>query len=149
MECLGGNGYVEESALPRALPRGARQLDLGGLRQRHGARRAARAAARARSRRTSWSRISRIAAGDDPHLKAALARIQAILHEPRLIDLRGRALLELLALLAAGVILRAHAPQAVSDAFIAGRLAGAPRQSYGQGLEWCNTKAILERALPA
>ena len=47
MECLGGNGYVEEAPLPRLLSRGAGQRDLGGLRQRHGARRAARAAARA------------------------------------------------------------------------------------------------------
>ena len=42
LECLGGNGYVEESGMPRLLPRLAAQLDLGGLGQRRGARRAAR-----------------------------------------------------------------------------------------------------------
>ena len=42
LECLGGNGYVEDSGLPRLLPGGAAELDLGGLGQRHRAGRAAR-----------------------------------------------------------------------------------------------------------
>jgi putative acyl-CoA dehydrogenase len=44
--------------------------------------------------------------------------------------------------------MRAHAPQAVADAFIAARLSGVPRFTYGQGLEWSDTKALLARALP-
>ena len=52
------------------------------------------------------------AVGDDAHLKAHLARVQKLLHEPRLLDKRGRDLAEALALLAAGTILRAHAPAA-------------------------------------
>ena len=88
------------------------------------------------------------AAGQDTHLKAAHERVSGILHEPRLLEARARALLEGLALLAAGCILRAHAPQAVADAFIAARLSGVPRFTYGQGLEWSDTKAILARALP-
>ena len=31
MECLGGNGYVEESRHAASVPRGPAQLDLGGL----------------------------------------------------------------------------------------------------------------------
>ena len=78
--------------------------------------------------------------------KAHLARVQAMLHEPRLLDERGRELVEALALLAAGTILRAHAPPVVADAFIATRLSGAARQTYGQGLDWADTRAIVERA---
>ena len=52
-------------------------------------------------------------------------------------------------MLAAGTILRAHAPTAVADAFIATRLSGAPRQTYGQGLDWADTRAIVDRAFPA
>ena len=59
--------------------------------------------------------------------------MQGLLHEPRLLDQRGRDLAEALAMLAAGTILRAHAPAAVADAFIATRLSGRPRQTYGQG----------------
>jgi putative acyl-CoA dehydrogenase len=53
-----------------------------------------------------------------------------------------------LALLAAGTILRAHAPTVVADAFIGTRLAGAGRQTYGQGLDWVDTRSIVERAYP-
>ena len=53
MECLGGNGYVEEGLAARALSRDAAQCHLGGVGQRHGARPAARAAARAGDGRRS------------------------------------------------------------------------------------------------
>ena len=48
LECLGGNGYVEEGADAGDPARRRRQRDLGGLGQRHGARRPARDGARAR-----------------------------------------------------------------------------------------------------
>ena len=88
------------------------------------------------------------AVSGDAHLERHLARVQGLLHVPRLLDRRGRDLAEALALLAAGTILRAHAPTAVADAFIATRLSGAPRQTYGQGLDWADTRAIVDRALP-
>jgi putative acyl-CoA dehydrogenase len=53
-----------------------------------------------------------------------------------------------LATLAAGTILRAHAPTFVADAFIATRLSGSPRQTYGQGLDAADTRSIVERAFP-
>ena len=71
-----------------------------------------------------------------------------MLHEPRLLEQRGRALTEALATLAAGAILRAHAPPVVADAFIATRLSGSPRKTYGQDLERVDTRAIVDRALP-
>jgi putative acyl-CoA dehydrogenase len=147
MECLGGNGYVEESMLPRLYREApvnsiwegsgnVMALDVMRVLQKH-----------AEAADLVVEDLER-AAGDDPHLKAAIARIRSILYEPRLLEVRGRALMELLALTAAGTILRAHAPQVISDAFIAGRLSNERRTTYGQGLEWCDTKAILERTLP-
>jgi putative acyl-CoA dehydrogenase len=56
---------------------------------------------------------------------------------------------ERLALVAAGAILRAHAPAAVADAFIGSRLSGDFRHTYGQGVEWADTRAIVDRTLPA
>ncbi len=88
-------------------------------------------------------------AGDDAGLKAALARLQALLHAPRDLDQRARALVEGLALLAAGCILRAHAPAAVADAFITTRLSGSFRHTWGQGLERTGARTIIDRALPA
>jgi len=86
------------------------------------------------------------AAGDDPHLKAAHARVEAILHDPRHLDVRGRLLVDGLAVLAAGTILRAHVPAFVADAFIMTRMGNQPRQNYGQGLEWASTHDIVQRA---
>jgi putative acyl-CoA dehydrogenase len=51
-------------------------------------------------------------------------------------------------MLAAGTILRAHAPTFVADAFIATRLGSSMHQTYGQGLERADTRAIVDRALP-
>jgi putative acyl-CoA dehydrogenase len=53
-----------------------------------------------------------------------------------------------LATLAAGTILHAHAPAYVADAYLATRLSGGPRQTYGQGLDAADTRAIVERAFP-
>ena len=55
LECLGGNGYVEESGMPRLYREAPLAVDLGGLRQRRRARRAARPGPPAgdRSRRSS------------------------------------------------------------------------------------------------
>jgi len=88
------------------------------------------------------------ALGEDPYLMAAHARLDSILCEPRRLDLRARSLVEGLAVLAAGTILRAHAPAAISEGFIATRMGSLPCQTYGQELDWADTAAILERASP-
>jgi putative acyl-CoA dehydrogenase len=51
MECMGGNGYVEEAPLARHYREVPVNAIWEGLGQRHGARRAARAQARARTLR--------------------------------------------------------------------------------------------------
>ena len=88
------------------------------------------------------------ATGADAHLKWALGRLEGYLREPQLLETRARSLVEGLALLAAATILRTHAPQSIADAFIATRLSGSSRQTYGQGLERFDTRQIIDRALP-
>jgi putative acyl-CoA dehydrogenase len=146
MECLGGNGYVEDSILPRLYreapvnsiwegPGNVMALDVLRVLQRE-----------PEAVETVVDGLER-EAGDDVHLRAGVARIRQMLEEPRLLDLRARALLEALANVAAGTMLRQHAPQSVADGFIAARMAGVPRQTYGSGLEWADTRAILDRTL--
>ena len=148
MECMGGSGYVEDSGLPRLY----REAPVNSIWEGSG-NVMALDVLRVMEREPDVLEIVldelAQAVGTDSHLKAALDRIKSMLHEPRLLEVRVRGLLEALALLAAGTILRAHAPQTVADAFIAARLSGQPRFTYGQGLEWSDAKAILERALPA
>ena len=50
--------------------------------------------------------------------------------------------------LAAATLLRVNSPAAIADAFIATRIAGAPRQLYGQGLEATDVRGMLDRVLP-
>jgi putative acyl-CoA dehydrogenase len=148
MECLGGNGYVEEGFAARVF----RELPLNAIWEGSG-NVMALDLLRVLQREPETLEIVLeemvTVAGADARLKAQLDRIQAMLHEPRLLEQRGRSLAEALAVLAAAAILRAHAPAYVADAFIATRLSGAPRQTYGQGLERADTRAIVERAAPA
>jgi putative acyl-CoA dehydrogenase len=147
MECLGGNGYIEEgiaARLYRELPVNAiwegsgnvMALDLLRVLQRE-----------PETVEIVMEDLGK-AVGGDAHLKAQLAHVQGLLQEPRLLDRRGRDLSEALALLGAGTILRAHAPSVVADAFIATRLSGRPRHTYGQGLDWADAQAIVDRAFP-
>jgi putative acyl-CoA dehydrogenase len=147
MECLGGNGYVEEGIAARVY----RELPLNAIWEGSGnvmALDLLRVLQREPETLEVVMEDLRAGATGDPQLKSQLERVEAILHEPRLLEQRGRTLTEGLALLAAGCILRAHAPAFVADAFIATRLSGAPRQSYGQGLDRADTRAIIARASP-
>jgi putative acyl-CoA dehydrogenase len=148
MECLGGNGYVEEgiaARLYRELPVNAIWEGSGNV--------MALDLLRVLQRETDTVEIVlddlEAAAGDDPHLRAQLERVRAMLGEPRLLERRARDLTEALALLAAGTILKADAPAAVGDAFLHTRLSGGPRHTYGQGLDRADTRAIIDRAFPA
>jgi putative acyl-CoA dehydrogenase len=147
MECMGGNAYVEElpmARLCRDAPVNAIWDGAGNV--------LALDVLRVLQREPDVARVVMddlaAAVGDDPHLKAAYQRTESILHEPRLLDGRARTLVESLAVLAAGAILRTHAPAAVADAFIATRMGSLNRQTYGQGVDWADTQSILQRASP-
>jgi putative acyl-CoA dehydrogenase len=148
MECLGGNGYVEAGGLARIY----REVPVNSIWEGSG-NVMALDVLRILQREPETVEIVMEdlgqAAGDDTRLKVAHARVARLLAEPRLLDVRGRTLIDGLALLAAGAILRAHVPAAIADAYIGARLSGDPRQTYGQGLEHADTRAILSRALPA
>jgi len=146
LECLGGNGYVEEglsARLYRELPLNAiwegsgnvMALDLLRVLQRE-----------PEALEIVLDGLDAEIGGDAP-LRAHFERLRSLLTEPGLLDSRGRDLIEGLALLAAAANLRSHAPAFIADAFIATRLSAVPRRSYGQGLAKANTRAIIDRAL--
>jgi putative acyl-CoA dehydrogenase len=147
MECLGGNGYVEEGPMARLY----REMPLNAIWEGSGnvmALDLLRVLQREPETAEAVMDDLGAAVSGDAHLRAHLERVQKLLHEPRLLDKRGRDLIEALALLAAGTILRAHAPTSVADAFIATRLSGAGRRTYGQGLHGTDTRSIVDRACP-
>lgn len=147
MECLGGNGYVEDHGLARIY----REVPVNAIWEGSGnvmALDVLRVLQREPEVVETVMEELKQASGGDAHLNAAHARLEAILQEPRLLDVRARSLVEGLAVLAAGTILRAYAPTAVSDAFIATRMGSLPRSTYGHGLDWADKAAILARATP-
>jgi putative acyl-CoA dehydrogenase len=146
MECLGGNGYVETSILPRLY----REAPVNSIWEGSG-NVMALDVLRVLQREPEAVEIVLDGlehdAGDDSQLKGGIARIRDILEEPRLVELRARALIEQLAAVAAATMLRRHAPPAIADGFIAARLTGSPRQTFGCGLERADVRAILDRTL--
>ncbi len=104
------------------LPRGAGQRDLGRLRQRDGARRAARAGARAGSCSTRcWRGSSAISARAG---RARSAVLRAAMQVARSDEGSARILTEQLALSAAAAELKRMGAGRIADAFIESRLAG-------------------------
>ncbi len=147
MECLGGNGYVEEAPLARLY----REAPVNAIWEGSGNVMASTWRVLQREPEAAEMLIEELgeAAAADARLRFAHGRIEGFLHEPLLLDARGRQLVEALAVLAAGTILRAHAPAAVADAFIASRFSGGSKQTYGQGLERADVRAILVPRLAA
>lgn len=147
MECMGGNGYVEEGGFPllyREVPVNAIWEGSGNVMCLDVLRVLER----------SPETLSRVVeeidtlGGRDPRVKAALDRIETILAEAMRDQSVGRALVEQLACTQAAALLLAHAPHAVSDAFLATRLEGGWRNTYGAGRAKMDARVILDRAAP-
>ncbi|WP_193367265.1 acyl-CoA dehydrogenase family protein [Pelagibius marinus] len=147
MECLGGNGYVEEgpaARLYRELPLNAIWEGSGNVMCLDVLRVRAQDVAAVE---TVLAELDAAARGE-PRLEAALADLRALLADPGSLEGRARHFVERLARTAAAGLLRAQAPSSVAEAFIAGRLDGAFRHTYGAGGQVADCRAILERALP-
>ncbi len=147
MECLGGNGYVEDwpvALLYREAPVNAIWEGSGNV--------MALDVLRVLQKEPDVAELVtdelRAACAGHPALAAGFERLEAVLHEPRLLDGRARQLVEAFAKLAAGTILHSQGNAAIADAFIATRISGPARSTYGQGLDSFDLKAILARATP-
>ncbi len=124
MECHGGNGYVEEGGIPRLYreaPVNAIWEGSGNVMGLDVLRVGERAPETVERVLAALAAASR----GEPVLEAALDRVRTLFADAERDHGRARSLVELLALTAAGALLRAHAPSPVSDTFIATRLAAA------------------------
>ena len=123
LEVLGGNGYVEESVLPRLY----RQSPLNSIWEGSGnviALDVLRAMERDSASVAAVLAEVEAAAGADDRFDAAVARLRAELADPADLALRARRVAGQLALCLQGSLLLQHAPGSVADAFCATRLAG-------------------------
>ncbi|MET8679345.1 acyl-CoA dehydrogenase family protein [Streptomyces sp. NPDC004647] len=148
LECLGGNGYVEESGLPR-LYREAPLLSIWEGSGNVAALDVLRALGREPVALDAFLAEVDLAAGADRRLDAAVARVRAALPEladPTRAQLRARRLAEEMALVLQGSLLVRHSDPAVADAFCASRLGGDWGNAFGTLPGGTDLGPILERA---
>ncbi|MBD0282488.1 MAG: acyl-CoA dehydrogenase family protein [Thermoleophilaceae bacterium] len=144
LECLGGNGYVEESGMPRLL----RDSPLNSIWEGSGnvaALDVLRAMVKEPEGLPAFLAECELARGGNTLLDAHLDRLPAAVEDP---EFEARRVVEDLALALAASLLLRHAPPAVSDAFCAGRL-GEGGRVFGTLPPSVDAAPIVERALMA
>ncbi|AYL34727.1 DNA alkylation response protein [Streptomyces sp. PDY-4] len=145
LECLGGNGYVEDSGMPRHY-REAPLLSIWEGSGNVNALDVLRALGRDTATTQALFDELALTRGADARLDAAVAGLKDQLAEGS--QAGARRLVERMALTLQGSLLVRHAPPAVSDAFCATRLGGDWGYSFGTLPVDAGVDAILGRALP-
>ena len=144
MEVLGGNGYVEESGLPRLF----RESPLNSIWEGSGnvnALDVLRALAKSPEVLQSYFDEVELAAGADPRLDAFITEVRAEFDDLSDVEVRTRRIVEKLALALQGSLLVRNAPAPVADAFCASRLAGDWGGAFGTLPASTDFGAIIER----
>ena len=147
LECLGGNGYVEESIMPRLF----RESPLNGIWEGSGnviCLDVLRAMAREPQALEAFVAELDAAAGADGRLDAAVDRVRKELGDLDGIEARARRVVEAMALAFQGSLLVRHGHPAVADAFLASRLAGDEGLALGPLPPTTPTPEIITRASP-
>ena len=146
MECLGGNGYAEESGMPRLY----REAPLMGIWEGSGnvsALDTLRAmATRPESVEVLFDELAGPAAQDN-RLAAHVERLKAQLGDTATIQYRARKIAEDIGLAMQGALLVRHGHPAVAEAFLATRLDGHWGGAYGTMPTGLDVGPILERVL--
>jgi putative acyl-CoA dehydrogenase len=147
LECLGGNGFVEESPMPRLF----RQSPLNGLWEGSGnviCLDVLRAMLREpESIDAFWTEIGP-AIGADPRFDGAVDVLKSELAATDSIEGRARHLVERMALLFEAALVLQFSTAAVADAFCASRLDGGAEAVFGALPPSADTRAILRRSVP-
>ncbi|MGC9407817.1 DNA alkylation response protein [Streptomyces sp. DZ1-3] len=146
LECLGGNGYVEESGMPRHY-REAPLLSIWEGSGNVNALDVLRALGRSPATAHALFAELALARGADARLDAAVARLETGLTGAS--ETGARRLVELMALTLQASLLVRHAPPAVADAFCATRLGGDWGHAFGTLPDSADLDGVLARALPA
>jgi putative acyl-CoA dehydrogenase len=160
LECLGGNGYVEESGLPRLY----RDAPLNSVWEGSGnvtALDVLRALTRSPGSADALLAEIDLAAGADRRLDEAAASLRGQLRataaaassEPAAAQYRARRLAALITVTLQAALLARHAPAAVSGAFCASRLGppagggvGGPAAPFGMLPDGVEVSGVLDRA---
>ncbi len=147
MECLGGNGYVEECVLPRLY----REAPVNAIWEGSGnviCLDVLRAMVREPDAVPALLDELRACRGGDARLDAWVSALEADLGAPGEVEPVARSLVERMALGLQASLLVRHAPAAVADAFCASRLGGSAGRVFGTLPAGTDFDAIVARATP-
>ena len=147
LECLGGNGYVEESIMPRLY----REAPLNSIWEGAGnvnALDVLRALTKEPQALEHFFEEVIPASKADARLEAAIRHLQRQLVDTGTLEWQARYLVEQMALVLQGALLVQHGHSAVADAFCATRLAGNWGRAFGTLPKGIDAPAIIERARP-
>ena len=147
LECLGGNGYVEESMLPRLY----REAPLSSIWEGSGnvmCLDVLRAMGRSPESVEAFFDEVELARGADHRLDAFVDRLRDDLADFDAVETRARVVVERMALALQGSLLARYADLAVADAFSASRLGGDHGLAFGTLPRGVDFRRIIERARP-
>ncbi|HEY8501520.1 MAG TPA: acyl-CoA dehydrogenase family protein, partial [Solirubrobacterales bacterium] len=148
LECLGGNGYVEESQLPRLF----RESPLNSIWEGSGNVQCLdvlRAMVKSPASMEAFFAEVEEGAVSEPRLASFAAAIKDELPgDLETIELRARHLVERMALALQGSLLVRYGDEAVAEAFCASRLAGDWGQAFGTLPAGTDFGRIIERHRP-
>lgn len=147
LECLGGNGYVEESRMPR-LYREAPLMSVWEGSGNVAALDTLRAMAKQPETLQVFFEQLDAAAGADDHLDTAIVRLKDSFGDFDTLQHRARRVVGDMALALQGSLLVRYGHPAVADAFTASRLAGDWGSVLGTLPSGVDTAAIIARATP-
>lgn len=146
MECLGGNGYVEESGMPRLY----REAPLMGIWEGSG-NVSALDTLRAMATRPACVDVLfdelGSTAGQDSRLDAHVVSLRADLDDVETLQYRARKVAEDISLTLQGSLLVRYGHPAVAEAFLASRLGGQWGGAFGTLPTGLDPSPIIERAL--
>jgi putative acyl-CoA dehydrogenase len=145
LECLGGNGYIEESGMPRLY----REAPLVSIWEGSGnvaALDTLRAMTREPAAVQALFEELELAAGVDAGYDDALAGLRKQVGDLDQLQFRARYVVERLALVLQASLLLRHGHPAVAEAFVRSRLAKEGGGAYGTLPTGVDTAAILDRA---
>jgi len=147
LECLGGNGYVEESGMPRLY----REAPLNSIWEGSGNVNTLdvfRALRRSPAVLDAYLAEIGLASGADGRFDAAVKDLLQSLADLDGMEARARRLAERMALVLQGSLLLRHGDPAVADAFCASRLDQDWGYAFGTLPRGVDTAAIVSRATP-
>jgi putative acyl-CoA dehydrogenase len=145
LECLGGNGYVEDSGMPRLY----KESPLNSIWEGSGNVNCLDVLrAMGRSPEAVEAFFAEVESADDPRLQRHTNRLKAEFADRSELETRARRVVEAMAVALQASLLLRFGDRVVAETFVASRLDGDHGRAYGTLPAGLDFKAIIERHRP-